>query len=171
MSCGARLPHVDQLPHARSEPARLSDAPGSRRVLDERIRLGVYRVLVDHDQLDHRLRRSRVPAPREQRPEVLTQGTREGSVQSREDLRARAEVGLQRRPAADLFEARSARLEQLDVGMPEAVDRLLGIADHEHVGARDEVDQLELDAVGVLHLVDHHAGEPLAVAGRRSPAA
>ena len=35
----------------------------------------------------------------------------------------------------------STPLEQLDVGVAEAVDRLLGIADHEQVASRDQIDQ------------------------------
>ncbi len=81
-----------------------------------------------------------------------------------EDLRARAEVGLQRGAAADALKPRATLLEQLDVGVAEAVDRLLRITDHEQVEPGDEIDQFELNAVGVLHLVDHHTGEPLAVA-------
>src|ERR1700736_264017 len=48
--------------------------------------------------------------------------------------------------------------------MAETVDRLLCVADREQVFARDRLDELELDLVGVLQLVDHHVLETLAVA-------
>ena len=81
-----------------------------------------------------------------------------------EDLRARAEVGLQPRPPADGSQPLASLLEQLDVGVAEAVDRLLRIADREQVLVGDRLDQLELDTVGVLQLVDHDPLKALRVA-------
>ena len=59
-------------------------------------------------------------------------------------------------------------LEDLDVGVPEAVDRLELVADEEEVVARDQVDQLALEAVRVLELVDADLAEAqlLALADR-----
>ena len=60
------------------------------------------------------------------------------------------------------------------VGAAERVDRLLRVADqHERRGAVAErpLDDLPLRRVGVLELVDHHDGEPLAQPGARGRAA
>src|SRR6266536_2542201 len=54
--------------------------------------------------------------------------------------------------------------EDLDVGVAEGVDRLQLVADGAGIVARDELEQLELERVGVLELVDHDALEALAVA-------
>ena len=72
-----------------------------------------------------------------------------------EDLWARAKVDPQRLALAAAGELLATSLEQLHVGVPEAVDRLLCVADREQVRARDQLDQLELDAIGVLELIDH----------------
>jgi hypothetical protein len=80
---------------------------------------------------------------------------RERLIDRLEDLGAGAEVGLQRRAAVELLQQPAALLEQLHVGVPEAVDRLLGVADREQVAVRDQLDQLQLDPVRVLELVDH----------------
>ena len=45
-------------------------------------------------------------------------------------------------------------LEDLDVGVAEAVDRLELVPDEEELVARDQVDHLALEAVRVLELVD-----------------
>ena len=58
---------------------------------------------------------------------------------------------------AAAFELPATVLEKLDVGVAEAVDRLLGVADHEQIAVGDLVDQAELHTIGVLQLVDHHA--------------
>jgi K+-sensing histidine kinase KdpD len=52
----------------------------------------------------------------------------------------------------------------LDVGVAKAIDRLELVADQEQPLAGDLVDQLALQAVGVLELVHHDLREPLAVA-------
>ena len=59
---------------------------------------------------------------------------------------------------------RALLAKDLEVGVAEAVDRLVLVADHEHLGLRAAklLDQLELDAVGVLELVDHDVLEALA---------
>ena len=51
----------------------------------------------------------------------------------------------------------------LDVGVAEPVDALKLVSDQEQPLARHLVDQLALQPVGVLELVHHHLGEPLAV--------
>ena len=58
----------------------------------------------------------------------------------------------------------AATREKLDVRVAERVDRLLRVAHREQVAARDRVDQLELDCVGVLKLVHHHPRKTLAIA-------
>ncbi len=52
--------------------------------------------------------------------------------------------------------------EDLDIGVPEAVDRLELVTDREHLGQlrmRDQVDDLALKRVRVLELVDHEEAE------------
>src|SRR3712207_6897671 len=48
--------------------------------------------------------------------------------------------------------------------MAESVDRLQLVTDREQVVALEELEDVELDAVGVLELVDHQQGEALAPA-------
>jgi len=88
----------------------------------------------------------------------------EHTVDHVQDLGARAEVRVERGPRPDFGQLRAPALEQVDVRVPEAVDRLLGVADREQVRGREQLDQLELDLVGVLELVDHDPGEPRPVA-------
>ena len=59
--------------------------------------------------------------------------------------------------------------EDLDVGVPEAVDRLELVADEEEVLGREQVDQLALEPVRVLELVHEHRAEApaLPLADRR----
>ena len=154
---------ISSLHPARQRP-RLGNAPRCRQLLDERVQLGPLTVPVGDDQLDQRLACRLVLAPRRKRPEALPERLGEGAVERVQDLGARAEVGLQRCARADPLEAPPALLEQLDVGVAEAIDRLLGVADHEQVEPGDEIDQLELHIVGVLHLIDHDPREALAVA-------
>ena len=80
-----------------------------------------------------------------------------------EHLGARAVVLGQREHAADLL---AALAEDLDVRVPEAVDRLELVADEEELAvlARQQVDQFALEAVRVLELVDHDRAEPPAFA-------
>src|ERR1700749_3973818 len=63
--------------------------------------------------------------------------------------------GSSARPATRGFERSqppSPPLKQLDVGVAETVDRLLGVADREQVVAGDRLDELQLNPVGVLEL-------------------
>ncbi len=64
------------------------------------------------------------------------------------------------------------RAEDLEVGVPEAVDRLVLVADGEEarLGPAKLLDQVELDAVRVLELVDHQVLEA-PVPQRRGPPA
>ena len=131
------------------------------------------RPLVDEDQLDRgrlggRAVGARASAP-PRRPgssgrNRSPSASREGQVDRVQDLRAAAEVGLQRLARADRLQPRAAPLEQLHLGVAEAVDRLLGVADGEQVVAGDRLDQLQLHPVGVLELVDHDALKPRRVA-------
>ena len=127
-------------------------------------RVAVPRVGVGQQQLDHRLGGRRVVAAGAQVDPALVQRA-EGVVERAQDLRARAEVGRQRRGPPGRLQALAARAEDLDVGVAEAVDRLQLVADRERVVARQELEQLELQRVRVLELVDHDALEALAVAG------
>ena len=80
-----------------------------------------------------------------------------------EHLGPRAVVLRQREHAADLL---AALAEDLDVRMPEAVDRLELVADEEDLGVlvREQVDELALEPVRVLELVDHDRAEAPALA-------
>jgi hypothetical protein len=81
-------------------------------------------------------------------------------VDSREYLRSRAVVARQREQVLRLL---AARTEDLEVCVPEAVDRLELVADGEDLGVvrvRHEIDQLALEPVRVLELVDHDHPEP-----------
>ncbi len=59
--------------------------------------------------------------------------------------------------------------EDLDVRVAEAVDRLALVADAEEVVAREQLQQLVLERVGVLELVHEHVREALAVARAQRP--
>ncbi len=102
-------------------------------------------------------------ATRQQGPEGRPQLAFKGVVDRGQDLPSGAEVGLQRGACTDLLKHAAALLKQLDIGIPEAVDRLLRVTDHEQIDPGDQVDQLQLYAVGVLHLIDHHACEAFPV--------
>ena len=80
-----------------------------------------------------------------------------------EHLGPRAVVLGQREHAADLL---APLAEDLDVRVPEAVDRLELIADEEDLGVlvREQVDELALEPVRVLELVDHDRAEAPALA-------
>src|SRR5205085_1442060 len=62
----------------------------------------------------------------------------------------------QRQHPADLL---TALLEDVDVGVAEAVDRLEFVPDEEELLACDQVDQLALEAIRVLELVDADLAE------------
>ena len=99
---------------------------------------------------------------RHERREALPHPLRERRVDDVEDLRMRAEVDGQRERAAGLGEAGAAGAEDADVRVAEAVDRLQLVADHELRRAGEEVEELDLERVGVLELVDEHPLEALA---------
>ena len=163
--CDALLVHQrgDALGH---EPRLgLLDRAGRRQPEPQRARrVAVPGVGVGDQQLDHRLGRRSVVAPRAQVDPVLVHRP-EGTVERAQDLRARAEVGGQRRGPARCLQARATRAEDLHVGMAEGVDRLQLVTDRAGVVARHQLEQLELQGVRVLELVDHDALEALAVAG------
>ena len=85
---------------------------------------------------------------------------RVGGVEDVEQLLARAEVRRQR-PHALLAERDAALAEDRHVGVAEAVDRLELVADGEQVVALERLEHVELQAVGVLELVDHDQREAL----------
>ena len=71
-------------------------------------------------------------------------------------LGARAVVlGERKHPARGL----AALAEDLDVGVPEAVDRLELVADEEEILGRQQIDELALEPIGVLELVDEDRPE------------
>src|SRR3954466_13273369 len=83
------------------------------------------------------------------------------------DLRARAEVAAEAHQlgvaaAVDLL---AAAAEDVEVGVAEAVDRLQLVADDGQLGRRpaESLDQPQLQAVGVLELVDEDLTEAVAV--------
>jgi hypothetical protein len=90
-------------------------------------------------------------AGRDEALELVPEGRGEQVVDHLEDLRPRAPVVRQREHLADLV---APLLEDLDIRVQEAVDRLELVPDEEELVARDEVDQLALEPVRVLELVD-----------------
>ena len=73
-----------------------------------------------------------------------------------EDFGARPVVESQRQYGARLV---APLAEDVHIGVPEAVDRLELVTDKEQFLAGDQIDQVALEAVGVLELVDHHRPE------------
>ena len=62
---------------------------------------------------------------------------------------------------------RKARPDVFDLGVAPAIDRLLRVADRRDVAEvlrRGEADEVQLDAVGVLELVDHQVTKALTAA-------
>ena len=153
-------PAADQLAHPRGEGVGLGEPPRGGEALG----CGVLGPLVGEQQFDDRRAERRIAAAGAQRPKPIAERGHERRVERVDQLRARAEVDVERRPRALGGQPLPEPLEQLDVGMPEPVDRLLGVADREQVPARDRFDQLELDHVRVLELIDHHVDKPGAVA-------
>src|SRR5205085_761428 len=97
--------------------------------------------------------------------ELVTECRREQVVDDVQDLGPRPPVVREREDLADPL---ATLLEDLDVGVQEAVDRLELVADEEELVARDQVDQLALQPVRVLELVDADLAEAqlLALADR-----
>jgi hypothetical protein len=174
---------ADLLAQPVRDQAGLGPAPG---LLGERAEPDLARVLVPalrvgDEQLDRRRARGRVRveeaqlavvgrrgrgvarAPRHERLERVAEHRRERGVQDVEQLRRRAEVRPQ--PAHPRgVELRPPLAEDLHVGVPEPVDRLELVADREEVVAFERLQQVQLEAVGVLELVDHQQREALAPA-------
>jgi len=151
-----RLASVDQVAHARGDVPRLGLAP-------VRAGVGVAR-LVGHEQLDGGPERRVGEAARGvERLEGLAEVRCEQVVDHVEHLGARAVVLGQREHAADLL---APLAEDLDVGVPEAIDRLELVADEEQlrVLACEKIHELALEAVRVLELVDHDRLEAPALA-------
>ena len=152
----SRLARVDERAHALRDVARLCGAPVRPRVL--------VAVLVGDEQLDGRAERGVREASRgRERVERLAEVGSEQVVDHVEDLGTRAVVLRQRQHAARLL---APLAEDLDVRVPEAVDRLELVPDEEQLAvlAGEEVDQLALQPVRVLELVDHHRAEAPALA-------
>jgi len=82
-----------------------------------------------------------------------------------EHLRPRAPILRQGKDLAHLI---AALLEDLHVGVAEAIDRLELVPDEEELLAGEELDQLALEAVRVLELIHANLAEaqPLALADR-----
>lgn len=91
----------------------------------------------------------------------------EDGVHRTEDARPRTEVVGQTEPAG--FVAVANLSEEADFRTPEAINRLFGVADEEQpsaidgrvepaavVKAGDQVDELNLQGIGVLELIDAH---------------
>ena len=155
-------PLGDELGHPAGQRPRLGQPP--RRGHPLQLPVGA---LVDDHHLDERLVGRRVLGDRPagaQRHEAVAQLGRERPVERAQDLRTRAEVGLQRLARRRRGQPRALGSEQIDVGVAKAVDRLLGVADGEQVVAGDRLDQRQLHGVGVLQLVDHDRGKARGVA-------
>ena len=143
---------VDELPHPPGDRPRLPETP----VL---LRVGVAR-LVGDEQL-HGVPEDRVCelGRGRERLVLVAEGISEEVVHGRQHLRAGAVVLGQREEVRRL---RASLAEDLDVGVPEPVDRLELVADGEDLGQLrmgDEVDELALEPVRVLELVDHDEAE------------
>ena len=151
-----RLAGVDEVAHARRDVPRLGLAP-----VDAGLAVAV---LVGHEQLDRRPEGGiREAARRLERLERVAEVGGEEVVDHVEHLGPRAVVLGQREHAADLL---APLAEDLDVRVPEAVDRLELVADEEDLGVlvREQVDELALQPVRVLELVDHDRAEAPALA-------
>ena len=152
---GRRLAAVAELAHALRGCPGLAAAP--RRVRS------LVALLVRDEQLDGRARRRVGEASRGLEPlEVVPELRREQLVDDSEQLRPRAVV---ERQGQDVGRAGAAFLEDVDVGVAEAVDGLELVTDEEQLVRVEQIDQLALQPVRVLELVDHDRAEaqPLAL--------
>jgi hypothetical protein len=96
---------------------------------------------------------------------VVGKPLRAEGVDEVQDARVRAVVAGQLQPALRA-DRRAQLLEQGDLGSAEPVDGLLGVADREQLvvlepDAAEQLDQLHLHRVGVLHLVQEQVAIPL----------
>ena len=154
-----RLARVDELLHALGDMLGLGRTPVDARVLVAR--------LVGDEQLDRGAERGILEATgSRERPERVAEVRREEVVDHLEHLGPRAVVLGQRQHAARGF---APLAEDLDIRMPEPVDRLELVADEEQVFRGEQVDELALQPVRVLELVDEDGAEApaLALADRR----
>ena len=155
----SRLAGVDEILDARRHVLGLGGAPVRAAVLVGR--------LVGDEQLDRGAEgRIGKAARSRERLERVAEVGREEVVDDVEHLGPRAVVLGQGKHAAGGF---AALAKDVDVRVPEAVDRLELVADEEEVLGGEQVDQLALEPVRVLELVDEHRAEApaLAVADRR----
>ena len=149
-----RFARVAELSNPSGERASLAAPPGDSRVL--------VALLVGDEQLDRGpLGRVREPAGGDERRVVVAEVRREQLVDDVEQLRPRAVIRPQRQ---NVLRAGAPLLEDLDVGVPEAVDRLELVADEEQLLGIELIDDLALETVRVLELVDHDRAEAEALA-------
>ena len=102
---------------------------------------------------------SREPGASRSGSKRLAPGALEGEVDRVEDLAAGAEVDGDALGAAGRARLLPVLAEDAHVGVPEAVDRLVLVADPEQVVAREQREQLVLEPVRVLELVHQHVLE------------
>ena len=144
-----RLTGLDELPDARRDPPGLTLPP----VL---LHAAVARLVRD-EELDRVAEDGiRELGGRGERLILVAERVREEMVDRGEHLRAGAVVAPERQQVLRL---RTPLAKDLDIGMPEAVDRLELVAhgeDLRRLRVGGEIDQLALEPVRVLELVDHH---------------
>ena len=150
---GGGLARVDELAHPGGDRPGLSLAPVLAGSLEAR--------LVRHQELDrvaeHGIGELRGSG---ERLILVAEDVTEEAVHRGEHLRARPVVLRQREHALRLLPALA---EDLDVRVPEAVDRLELVAHREDLGEIrmcDQIDELALQSIRVLELVDHDDPEP-----------
>ena len=165
---------VHQPPQPPGEPARLRDLRPRARIVGQARQLGLLGLpalpVVDGQEKLHGGSAPRlVLDERRQRLESVEQAPAD-RVGRRDELGRGAEVPGQRQRLTvgllALLEAAVLAAVDLDVRVPEPVDRLELVADQEEAGVRPAqlLDQPQLQAVRVLELVDHQVVELLAVA-------
>ena len=169
-------PGVDQLPQPRGKEAGLGEAAGRSVSVGRRHQidaLGVPAVAGGEQQLDRcalagRGRKLRCGAD-PQRAVGVAEQCRAECVDGADHLGARAEVAAQLHPlGVGPRRDRSPLLaEDLEIGMAESVDRLQLVADRHQLTPRpaQRLHQAQLQAVGVLELVDHQVAETRTVGG------
>ena len=157
--------HADRVREDRDVGERAAADVQAADRLRDRARLGAR---VGRHQHRHR------PAPPE--PRVATRSgsaAKSGSRRMKSVAQSRISWYERRLCVSGRRRPRKARADVLDLGVAPAVDRLLRVADHgdvaEAVGG-EQPDEVELDAVGVLELVDEQVAEPLAAAARETRA-
>ena len=167
-------PRLVELAQARRQRPRLGQAVERRAAVDRRFEVDpvlVPAVARGEVELDRRAGpargRGRGRRADPQRPVGAAEQRRAEQVDRADHLGAGAEVAaeahqLGARVGVDLL---AAAAEDFEVGVAEGVDRLQLVADHDQLGARplQRLDQPQLQAVGVLELVDQEVGEAAAV--------